>query len=224
MNGCTDYHHLDLGHVANNYDHFTYELNTTICHDGTVCPNNDFATSNNTCCDNHQGRPEINYHNNAALPIAASDLPDYYSSAGYTIPTDGVYKTATQSTYTATTRSTPASQAANTSPATPTSTSSPTPTPAPSSGLSSGAKAGIGVGVVLGVLAIAALAIFFWMRKRKANLKRAPTQGNMEYKGVPMQEQEPMYGNFKGELPADSARMELDSEPQPKMRTHEMQG
>ena len=70
-----DFHLLDLDHTVANYDHFDYKLNTTICNDGTVCPNNDFSTSNNTCCDNHQGRPEINYHNNAVLPDAASDLP-----------------------------------------------------------------------------------------------------------------------------------------------------
>lgn len=66
----------DSGNETLNYDHFDYKLNTTICPDATVCPQNFFSTADNTtCCDNHQGKTEINYHNDAVIPIAASDLP-----------------------------------------------------------------------------------------------------------------------------------------------------
>lgn len=65
----------DSGNVTPNYDHFDYHLNTTICSDATVCPKNFFSTSDNeTCCDNHLGKQEINYHNGAKVPTAASDL------------------------------------------------------------------------------------------------------------------------------------------------------
>ncbi|KAL8999191.1 MAG: hypothetical protein Q9188_005934 [Gyalolechia gomerana] len=224
----------DAGHVARNHDHFVYKQNITICSDGTVCPNNDFSSSNESCCEEHQGRNEIDYHNNGTMPVAASDLPDYYSSAGYTVPTDGVYQSATYSTYTATTRSTPPPKTAITSGAstvttirtytptlTPISISTPTPAPDSSSGLGSGAKAGIGIGMAIaaGALVIAGLAIYFWMRRRKTHSKRSPTQlapgKNNGYEGMPIQEHEavPMYGGVMGELPAGSKRPELDSQP-----------
>ncbi len=153
---------------------------------------------------------------------------DYYSSANLVIPTDGVYKTATYSTYTATTRSTSASQAVQSGPTsapTPAEmpTSAPTPAPTPSSDLSSSAKAGIGIGAAVGALAIAGLAIFFSMRRRKT-LRRRSTDTNIalkhsEYEGV----QTPC----KGELPADGEvmrRQELAGDYEPKRQRHEMQG
>ncbi|KAI4206398.1 MAG: hypothetical protein LQ346_001107 [Caloplaca aetnensis] len=161
-------------------------------------------------------------------PALKSHCLDYYSSANLVIPTDGVYKTATYSTYTATTRSIPASQAAqtaSTSAPTPTVTPAPAPTPTStsSSDLSSGAKAGIGIGAAAGALAIAGLAIFFWMRRRKT-LQRRSTDTNIapkhnEYQGVPTK--------FKGELSADTEvmrRQELAGEYEPKSQPHEMQG
>ncbi|KAL8899760.1 MAG: hypothetical protein Q9207_006031 [Kuettlingeria erythrocarpa] len=223
---------LDWINTTANYDHFDYKLNTTICSDATVCPNNFFSSSNTTCCDDHKGIQEINYQNNAFLPDAASDLPDYYSSANLVIPTDGVYKTATYSTYTATTRSIPAASQAAQTPLTlaptpavtpaPAPTPAPTPAPASSSDLSSGAKAGIGIGAAAGALAIAGLAIIFWTRRRKT-LQRRSTDTNIapkhnEYQGLPT--------TFKGELPADREvmrRQELAGEYEPKRQTHEMQ-
>ena len=67
----------DLGNTSNQgRPHaFDYKLNTTLCSDETICPNNLFSSCNGTCCDKHQGIQEINYHNNAIIPDAASDLP-----------------------------------------------------------------------------------------------------------------------------------------------------
>ncbi|KAI4241575.1 MAG: hypothetical protein LQ352_007420 [Teloschistes flavicans] len=232
----------DSGNETLNYDHFDYKLNTTICPDATVCPQNFFSTADNTtCCDNHQGKTEINYHNDAVIPIAASDLPDYYASAGYTIPTNGVYQTATYSTFTATTRSSPISAAGATT--TPTQPSTPTPSPTPAtSSLSSGAKAGIGVGAAVAVIALIGIAIFLWMRRKK-HLRRADAVGGMgpgaggyghsgvRYQGVPAQNPmlhgsgQPGGHYFKSEMPSDSARLEMDTEsPTVGRRTHEMQG
>ncbi|KAL8637251.1 MAG: hypothetical protein Q9228_005460 [Teloschistes exilis] len=235
-------HRQDSGKVAANYDHFDYKLNTTICSDATVCPKNDFSLSDNsTCCDNHQGKTEINYHNNAVIPKASTDLSEYYASAGYTIPTNGVYKTATSSTLTATTRSSPTSAAGAIT--TPTSASTPTPSPTPaSSGLSSGAKAGIGVGAAVAVIALIAIATFLWLR-RKRHLRKAHTagglgpgpggygRGGVQYQGVSAQELMP-HGSgqpgvhyFKSEMPSDSARVEMDTvSPTVGRKTHEMQG
>ena len=38
---------------------FNYTLNTTDCHDGTICPN----PKNDTCCFNNQGVTVITFHN-----------------------------------------------------------------------------------------------------------------------------------------------------------------
>ncbi|KAL8869738.1 MAG: hypothetical protein Q9174_004044 [Haloplaca sp. 1 TL-2023] len=66
---------------AGNYDlesglyGFDYKQNTTICPDATICPKNNFSKrENETCCENHKGRAEINYQNVAFLPEAKSDL------------------------------------------------------------------------------------------------------------------------------------------------------
>lgn len=161
-------------------------------------------------------------------------LLDYYSSANLVIPTDGVYKTATYSTNTATTRSTLAPQAATPSPTvtpSPAVTPTATATPTPSSGLSSGAvQAAIVIGAAGGVLALVGLAIFFWMRRRKTLQRRStdtdiPLRHN-EYYGVPWKEEPATVNGYKGELPADAGvqRQELSGENEPKRQTHEMQG
>ncbi|KAL8691458.1 MAG: hypothetical protein Q9218_003322 [Villophora microphyllina] len=158
---------------------------------------------------------------------------EYYASAGYTIPTNGVYKTATLSTLTATTRSNPASAAGATTTPTPTSTPTPSPIPASSSGLSSGAKAGIGVGAAVGALAIIGIAGFLWMRRRKT-LRRDGAAidgagaggygtGGMQYQGVPSHE--PQHGEyyFKSEMPTEPASAEMDTQSPTVKTTHEMQ-
>ncbi|KAL8933230.1 MAG: hypothetical protein Q9216_006463 [Gyalolechia sp. 2 TL-2023] len=181
-----------------------------------------------------------NYPKISIQPTLSSE---YYSSARYTIPTNGVYQTATYSTNTATTRSTSAPQAAITSGASLlTNTSSANPAPDSSSGLGSGAKAGIGVGIAAGALATAGLALFFWLRRRKTHTKRGATELASElsnYKDTKMQENgpAPMYSGFMGELPVDAKSTELDSQPdiktmeldsqsppQRKVKTYEMQG
>ncbi|KAI4151768.1 MAG: hypothetical protein L6R39_001957 [Caloplaca ligustica] len=212
----------DAGNLAPNYDRFSYSLNTTICSDATVCPKNDFSTAENqTCCDKHQGKPEIIFRNNAQIPTDLADLTSYYASAGQTIPTDGVYKTSTYSTYTTTMRTT---DAATTGPTTtPSPTSSPSPTPSPSSGLSNGAKAGTGIGVTVGAIVIALTAYFLWMRRRKAIKKNAdaPASAYRDYSGVP---QEPTLIYSKSELPTDSQVIEMDalSPSERGSRLHEM--
>ncbi|KAL8731653.1 MAG: hypothetical protein Q9181_004240 [Wetmoreana brouardii] len=225
-----------LAVVADGFARPTYSanrpmLNTTICSDATVCPNNFFSTNNNTCCDNHQGKTEVNYHNNARIPDAVADLTDYYASAGYTVPTDGVYKTATYPTLTATTRSTAALATGATT--TPTATGSPasaSATSTPSSGLGSGAKAGIGIGAAVGALAIIGIGVFLWMRRRR-NLNRTDNaagaygSGGIQYSGIPSHEPPPSNTIFKSELPSDHVTVEMDSvSPSQDRRTHEMQG
>ncbi|KAI4231704.1 MAG: hypothetical protein LQ349_005439 [Xanthoria aureola] len=174
---------------------FDYDLNTTRCINTspqTLCPHNDFSTSNNTCCDKFQGIIEINYQNGEPLPTARADLSSYYALAGYTIPTDGIYKAAiTSSTSTSSTSATAATgttTSAATSPSAPSSSD-----PSPSSGLSGGAKAGIGVGVAVGVLAVAgaAAAIFLFMRRRRQKPQNGTEQSTMsscpEYNGIPQE-------------------------------------
>ncbi|KAI4193996.1 MAG: hypothetical protein LQ348_002719 [Seirophora lacunosa] len=200
----------DYNKTTKDYDDFDYKLNTTICDDGTVCPHNNFAASNDTCCDQHQGITEINYHNDAVIPHVAAYMSDYYSSAGYTIPTDGVYKAPSSTASTATNPSVPATAAASTSPASlPTSSGAPPPSP----GLSSGAKAGIGIGVALGVFLLVGLAAFFWMRRRKpkneTDARMSPSDGSV------------MYG-FPQDLTAPPPRLEVDADPHHLLQRHEM--
>ncbi|KAL8708786.1 MAG: hypothetical protein Q9220_006347 [cf. Caloplaca sp. 1 TL-2023] len=221
----------DSGNQTANYDHFDYQLNITICNDATVCPKNFLSEADNTtCCDDHQGKPEIPFRNANAIPDDGSGITDYYSSAGKTIPTDGVYVTATYSTFTATTRSLGAAITTTTTNTTPSQT--PTSLPASSSsssdddGLSAGAKAGIGIGAVIGAIIIALAAYFLWMRRRKAMRKSQLGGGdgatNGEYSGVPQEPTQGMY--YKSEMPSDSQRIEMDTvSPSERMsRTHEL--
>ena len=75
---------IDPGKTALHMDLFDYRLNTTICDEGTVCPHHFFSSSNQTCCDKYQGIHEINYHNNAFIPYAASNLQGKNSSLIHT--------------------------------------------------------------------------------------------------------------------------------------------
>ncbi|KAI4108349.1 MAG: hypothetical protein LQ339_002250 [Xanthoria mediterranea] len=231
---------------------FDYDLNTTRCRDTspqTLCPNNYSSTSNNTCCDKSQGIIEINYQNIKPLPKARADLSSihprsvsltgtcssitdlissaYYALAGYTIPTDGIYKPAiTSSTSTSSTSAT-ATTRTTTSAATGTTTSAATSPsavsssdPSPSSGLSAGAKAGIGVGIAVGVLAVAGTttAIFLFMRRRREpqnGTEQSTMSSDPQYNGIP-QELGPGHEQTTGcyrtvELPHEHVRVELDS-------------
>ncbi|CAL8574647.1 hypothetical protein XPA_000602 [Xanthoria parietina] len=202
---------------------FDYNKNTTRCRDTspqTLCPVNYFFnnpdnatsvnTSNDTCCDNSQGIIEINYRNIAPLPEASADLSSYYARAGYTIPTDGIYKPAiTSSTSTSSTSAT-AATGTTTSAATSPSALSPS-DPAPSPGLSTGAKAGIGIGAAAGILAVAGALIFLFIRRRK-NLKNGQQQHAMsshtQYDAVP---QEP--GQMQEQTTGYHGTSELAHEP-----------
>ncbi|KAL8858386.1 MAG: hypothetical protein Q9178_005067 [Gyalolechia marmorata] len=215
---------VDIGRYAFGMDIFDYDLNVTRCTDTrTLCPNNNFSASNETCCERNQGITEINYQNNEPLPAAKADLSSYYALAGLTIPTDGVYKTATAttSTFTAATSSSP-STSPTTTVARPNTSTDPSPPPTPSSGLSTGAKAGIGAGAAVGVLIIAAAAIFLWIRRRRRRTLPHETEkpelfGYPQYSGVPQGHQVAELGpagDFykSSELPDDAVRIELDSQ------------
>ncbi|KAI4267208.1 MAG: hypothetical protein LQ337_008456 [Flavoplaca oasis] len=227
------------------YDYFDYELNTTRCtntNPQTLCPNNNFSSSNETCCEAGQGILEINYQNSEPLPLAKGDLScttpypivsfdfapiltflflAYYALAGYTIPTDGVYTpvTAFSSSASSTSTSTAsAAAAATTSPADP--APAPTTEEDSSSGLSTGAKAGIGIGVAALVCAIICTAIFFYIRRRKQtkNDREQPAMSNYpQYSNVPQDptpgRERPMEYYKNNELSDESARMELDARP-----------
>ncbi|KAL8789083.1 MAG: hypothetical protein Q9213_001346 [Squamulea squamosa] len=66
---------VDAGNYEPNLDHFDYAQNVTRCSETrTYCPNNDFSSSNSTCCDQNQGVPEINYQNAEIIPTAKADL------------------------------------------------------------------------------------------------------------------------------------------------------
>ncbi|KAL8924730.1 MAG: hypothetical protein Q9172_002548 [Xanthocarpia lactea] len=215
---------VDIGRYAFGMDIFDYDLNVTRCTDTrTLCPNNNFSTSNETCCERNQGITEINYQNNEPLPAAKADLSSYYALAGLTIPTDGVYRTATATTSTsATTTSSSTSSSPTTTITSGPTSAGPDPTPTPSSsGLSTGAKAGIGAGAAAGVLIVAAAAIFLWMRRRRTlrhETEKPGLFGYPQYSGVPqghVAELGPTVGDYyksSSELPNDAARMELDSQ------------
>ncbi|KAI4163046.1 MAG: hypothetical protein LQ342_003364 [Letrouitia transgressa] len=225
---------VDVANTTINYDHFSYALNITICSDATVCPKNDYATfDNTTCCDNNEGKVEINFHNNEPLPTAASDLEDYYARAGKTIPTDGNYVTGSPGSTAAvtdTTRSTAPILAPATSTTSSllsivtTSTVTPSPNP-PSSDLSGGAKAGIAVGAVIGALAVGATIFFFVYRRRRGPKNKSPSQPSfpVEYAAVP---REPTSLFRKSELSGVSkpAEMDADEAVHDGKRTHEMPG
>ncbi|CAL8578007.1 hypothetical protein XPA_003809 [Xanthoria parietina] len=224
---------LNAGRYAKGYAKFDYDRNITRCtntNPQTLCPNNRFSRSNNTCCEENEGITEINYQNNEPLPTAKADLSSYYALAGYTIPTDGVYKkasaTSTSSSSTATADSATTSAAAGPSAA-------PSPESDPSSGLSTGAKAGIGIGVAAAVLILAGAGVFLWMRRRKTvrNDREKPELPNYHhYSGVPQEAppgQEHHMDNYykTTELPHEPARMELDSRPhEPRNKPSEMPG
>ncbi|KAI4088187.1 MAG: hypothetical protein LQ344_006279 [Seirophora lacunosa] len=207
----------DYNKTTKDYNDFDYKLNTTICDDGTVCPRNDFAASNDTCCDQHQGITEINYHNEAVIPSVAAHMSDYYSSAGYAIPTDGVYRAPYSTASTATSPSVPAAAAASTTQASlPTSSGAPPPSP----GLSSGAKAGIGIGVALGVFLLVGLAAFFWMRRRKP---KNETDAQPNHQKMSPSDGSVMYG-FPQDLTAPPPPLEVDADPHHLLQRHEMHG
>lgn len=100
--------------------------------------------------------------------------------------------------------------------------------PTPPSRLSSGTNAGVGVGIAVGALAIAGLAIFVWMRRRKTPRKSADMHTTLHddsHKGVPSNYVSTAIEGFKRELPGEpSERHELASAPASTRQMPEMQG
>ncbi|KAL8736224.1 MAG: hypothetical protein Q9166_000379 [cf. Caloplaca sp. 2 TL-2023] len=91
-------------------------------------------------------------------------LPSYYALAGYTIPTDGQYRTASRTAVTLTASSSPSTSVAA---ATGSSTIAPAPIVSSSTSLSSGAKAGIGIGVAAVALSITVLLWYIYILRRR---------------------------------------------------------
>ncbi|KAL8773689.1 MAG: hypothetical protein Q9209_001455 [Squamulea sp. 1 TL-2023] len=200
-----------------------------MCSDGTLCPKTFPSTAENTtCCAAHQGKEEINYHNNANIPEEFNDLPVYYANGGYTIP--GYASTTSTS---ATPHPTAAGQSFSTPSSSPPSALTPTPQPAPAASLSTGAKAGIGVGTALGGAILAALlAVLILLRRRSRDRKSGPVpesdhqppsypvglipgvyppkRGLSEIESMTpeMATQDPSY--HRGELPSTITRVEMD--------------
>ncbi|KAI4245489.1 MAG: hypothetical protein L6R40_002550 [Gallowayella cf. fulva] len=200
--------------------HFNYQLNVTICSDGTVCPQNDLSTSaNTTCCDRRQGRTEIQYHNDAEMPRRVAALPSYYAVGNYTIPTDGQYRSAVRSTAALSGSSPPlasitspaeasapslveASATATISasiPSTPINTNSP-----PSTGLTISAKIGTGVGVAVSVASITILLWYIYVLRRRSLAQARSKTDRTESR----EEDTEM---VKPELQADVARVEASA-------------
>lgn len=80
------------------------------------------------------------------------------------------------------------------------------------SGLSTGAKAGVGVGVSLGFIALVALGLFFWMRKRNYNRATAGQDGTKaELSNQPMEAKE-LSGNTYGRNGNHPAELDVTTE------------
>ncbi|KAL8831106.1 MAG: hypothetical protein Q9191_001055 [Dirinaria sp. TL-2023a] len=201
--------------------HFSYAKNVTICGDGTVCP----GPKNQTCCKNHQGRTELNFHNRARLPESVTGLASYYAQAGYTIPTSSA--TAATRDHVAQTTSVDTHPAGTTSTQQVTASSLPskqTLAPVPSaSGLSTGAKAGIGVAVGVTAMICATVAFLFYTRRRNRNWDKGsgmPDRGAYPWHwkagdGYPWlwkdQYQSSSHNHASPELGSESAKYEADA-------------
>ncbi|KAL8781427.1 MAG: hypothetical protein Q9213_006012 [Squamulea squamosa] len=177
-----------------------------MCSDGTLCPKTFPSTAENTtCCAAHQGKEEINYHNNAEIPQEFNDLPGGYTIPGYTSTTS----------ISATPNPTAVGQSLSTPSSSPPSPSNPTLQPDPAASLSTGAKAGIGVGAALGGAILAALlAVLILLRRRNHDRKSGlvPKTGH----------QPPSYpvGLIPGVYPPKRELSEVESVT-PEMATHD---
>ncbi|KAL8718650.1 MAG: hypothetical protein Q9181_008174, partial [Wetmoreana brouardii] len=223
---------------------FSYALNTTICGDATVCPKNFFSTSENkTCCDKHQGKTEIDYHNPARIPNDYTDLPEYYAAGGYTMTTGREHSTGNASIRSAAATSADTiSSLAKPSFVTVTAPASvvSSVTPSLSPRLSVDAKAGIGAGASVGALAIISFAVTLWIRHRRhrnaeeESVGRANSRIGVQNAGGPFNElttQVYTSGELRvelesrekrmAELQEDTAREELESRAQ---QLYEIQG
>lgn len=194
LNLINNNHFTDLGNVTDNFDHFNYQLNVTICSDSTICPN----PRNQSCCDQGQGRTEINYHNNAVMPSVFADLSSYYALAGFTIPVS----TSSSTRSTSLAAQTPSSPVIVTVVTTSlSSTSLPPPEPS-SSGLSPGAKTGIGVGIGVGAAILGVLLLILYMLYRRRNTQRLADEQSIHSPALGL-------SSARGELSAEAKPAEM---------------
>jgi len=177
---------------------FSYTLNTTFCHDGTICP----FPNNTDCCDHGDGITEIRFNNANPLPSKTAGLNTYYAAAGYTVPN----APATQTVFVSAKPDT-AKGAATSGGHQPQQTGS-----VGSTGLSSGAKAGIGVGVPIGVTLLACL-LYALIRRSLKRHRQVADQGGLS---TTIEDPEP-----KPELAAESALGEMDATSKAEM-VHEL--
>ncbi|KAL8946693.1 MAG: hypothetical protein Q9222_006944 [Ikaeria aurantiellina] len=203
----------DLARINGKPQHttFDYQLNTTSCDDGTICPKNDFSSSpNTTCCESHQGKTETYFNNPAVMPTSVADLSSYYAVGNYTIVSDSYYRTAVRASATVTSSLLP-SATDGTATGIPTATPalSPTtpvvesPSSSPSSstgGLSTGAAVGIAVAVTAVIILVLILLVYIYClrRRRKPNSKDLPYQQESNISPKP-------------ELPVHPSAMEVDA-------------
>ncbi|KAK2744796.1 hypothetical protein FQN55_006552 [Onygenales sp. PD_40] len=141
----------------------------------------------------------------------AADPPDSYnhpspqlSSPGFIIVNDAKSSTTTVSS--ATSSSAPAASSATTSINTPSTTS--LPQDPESSGLSTGAKAGIGIGAAVGGIAIIALVVFIFLRRRRGEAQppqyhdESPRHAELEHQQLSFVEAPDSLAMSPTELPA----------------------
>ena len=62
---------------------FNFTLNTTNCHDGTLCVN----PNSQACCFNAQGVAQVEHRRNGPLSTVAAVPSSCYSTNGHTMPT-----------------------------------------------------------------------------------------------------------------------------------------
>ncbi|CAO1602566.1 hypothetical protein XANCAGTX0491_006174 [Xanthoria calcicola] len=195
---------VDAGRYAKGYAEFDYDLNVTRCtnpNPQTLCPNNRFSRSNNTCCEENEGITEINYQNNEPLPTAKADL------------------------------SSTANSATTSAAAGPSAAPSPESDPSSGLGTGAKAGIGVGVAAAVLILAGAGVFLWMRRRKTVRNDREKPELPNYQhYSGVPQeapsgQEHHMDKYYMTTELPHEPARMELDSRShEPRNKPSEMQG
>ena len=217
-------HFLDAG--AHRFD---FSSNTTICGDGTICPN----PGNQTCCANHQGVTLIQYRHSDIFSRQITDSATYHSDQESIALSTAFISSATPSSNLWTASSTPWSGVSSPSSSISSSTSFSTTTPISfpprsddwpaalqshpslisssrnstrypiSSNISSGAKVGIGVGVAIGATVIS---ILFFLLCRSHQQRRLIEQAAIRHR-LPG---EPLRAYEKPEMTGVPARTEMN--------------
>ena len=166
------------------YDFFSYSQNTTMCNDGTVCMN----PGNNSCCDQGNGKHEIHYYNNAAIPTGVAQLNFYYANGDYG-GTSGVRSVHPPASVTLSgTNSGATPPLATTTGIVPVSSSTTAPN-RQSKKYVQGVRVGIGVGIgaSLGTILIALILFLIWRRhkKRIPAVRRMAGDGKLSKRSEP---------------------------------------